>query len=68
MVPIATDTDLIAARAQARVIALQLGFSKTDATLIATAISEIARNILVHAGNGELLLRSVSTDERQGPR
>ena len=45
-------SDIVAARAEGRALATQLGFSRTDATLIATAISEIARNILVHAGSG----------------
>ena len=47
-------SDIVDARAEGRALATQLGFSRTDATLIATAISEIARNILVHAGSGEV--------------
>ena len=46
-----------AGRAQGRALADELGFSRTDATLIATAISEIARNIVVHVGGGEMLVR-----------
>ena len=38
-------------------MAERLGFSRTDATLIATAISEIARNIVVHVGRGEIVLQ-----------
>src|ERR671936_416614 len=41
-VPIGSDSDLVPARAEGRALATQLGFSRTDATLIATAISEIA--------------------------
>jgi len=67
-IAIAADADLVRARAEARAIALGLGFSKTDATLIATAISEIARNILVHAGDGEIVLEAIAGDERQGLR
>ena len=37
----------------------ELGFSRTDATLIATAISEVARNIVVHVGAGEIVIRPV---------
>lgn len=56
-IPIASDADLLPARAHARELALELGFSRTDATLIATAVSEIARNIVVHVGRGEITMR-----------
>src|ERR671914_1437422 len=64
--PLATEDDLVMARARGRALALDLGFSQTDATLIATAISEIGRNILVHVGEGELKLSSVVEDTRRG--
>ena len=53
-VPITADADIVHARGEGRALAGRLGFSRTDATLIATAISEIGRNILVHAGTGEV--------------
>ena len=65
-VPIAADADMVPARAQGRALANRLGFSQTDATLIATAISEIARNILVHAGTGEIVLTPLYEDTRHG--
>ena len=65
-VPIASDADMVPARAQGRALAVTLGFSTTDATLIATAISEIARNILVHVGRGELVMRAVLEETRCG--
>ena len=65
-VRIACDADLVPARAQARTLAERLGFTRTDATLIATAISEIARNIVVHVGEGEIVIRAISEDARQG--
>src|SRR5215212_3417914 len=55
-IAIDSDEDVIPARAEGRALADQLGFSRTDATLIATAISEIARNILVHAGSGAVVV------------
>jgi serine/threonine-protein kinase RsbT len=61
-----TEPDLVVARAEGRTLALALGFSRTDATLIATAISEIGRNILVHVGEGELRLSSLREDTRCG--
>jgi serine/threonine-protein kinase RsbT len=65
-VAIDSDSDLVVARAEARSLAVELGFSRTDATLIATAISEIARNIVVHVGKGEIAMRPVYEDERYG--
>jgi serine/threonine-protein kinase RsbT len=65
-IPIASDADVVPARAEGRALADRLGFSRTDATLIATAISEIARNILVHAGRGQVLVRPVDEGHRCG--
>lgn len=55
-IPIVLDTDIVAARVEGRRLALELGFSNTDATLVATAISEVARNILVHAREGTITI------------
>ncbi len=65
-VPITSDADLVPARAQGRALARALGFSQTDATLVATAISEIARNIVVHAGRGEIVMTRVQEPHRYG--
>jgi serine/threonine-protein kinase RsbT len=65
-VPISSDTDMVPARAEGRALAVKLGFSRTDATLIATAISEVARNIVVHVGRGELIMRPQYEDDRYG--
>jgi serine/threonine-protein kinase RsbT len=65
-VGIESSADLVPARAEARALALRLGFSRTDATLIATAVSEIARNIVVHVGQGEIVMRAVEEDTRSG--
>jgi anti-sigma regulatory factor (Ser/Thr protein kinase) len=65
-IAIGSDDDLVPARAEGRALAGRLGFSRTDATLIATAISEIARNIVAHAGTGQLLVRPVDDGHRCG--
>ena len=65
-VRIASDLDMVPARAEARSLAIDLGFSRTEATLIATAISEIARNIVVHAREGEITLSPRVEDGRYG--
>jgi serine/threonine-protein kinase RsbT len=65
-VAIRTDADVVTARQEARTMGAGLGFSSTDLTLLATAISEVARNITTYAGEGQVTLRVVSDDGRQG--
>jgi serine/threonine-protein kinase RsbT len=65
VVAIASDTDIVLARQEGRRLAAELGFSTGDLTVIAAAISEIARNVLEYAGTGEVLLRLV---EQRGQR
>ncbi len=65
-VAINSDADLVTARAQGRALAQRLGFPRPGPTLIATAISEIARNIVVHVGQGEIVLRPVEEANRFG--
>ncbi len=55
-VPIDSDTDIVTARQKGREMASRLGFASTDSTLIATAISELARNIVLYARQGEIIL------------
>ena len=65
-VAIRTDADVVTARQEARTMGAALGFSSTDLTLLATAISEIARNITTYAGEGEVTLRVRSETGRAG--
>jgi len=65
-VPVASETDLIAARRKGRLMAEELGLSPTDATLVAAAISELARNIVHYAEKGEILIRVVRNGHRHG--
>jgi serine/threonine-protein kinase RsbT len=51
---IRSTIDIVTARQQGREIAMELGFPASEITLIAAAISEIARNILDHAKRGEV--------------
>jgi serine/threonine-protein kinase RsbT len=67
-VPINSDQDIVAARQKGRSLAVALGFSSGDATLIATAISELARNILTYAKSGEIRLTVINGSARQGIR
>ncbi|MBW3555349.1 MAG: anti-sigma regulatory factor [Actinobacteria bacterium] len=60
------DADIVAARSRAKEMASAVGFSRTNQTVIATAVSEIARNIVVYAGSGEIVLRAQRCDGRWG--
>ncbi len=53
-IPVNTEQDLVGARRRAHEISLALGFAQQDRARIATAVLEIARNALVHAGGGRL--------------
>ena len=65
-VSINSDQDIVTARQRGRALATELGFSTGDATLIATAISELARNIVSYARKGEIALKMVNSSSRQG--
>lgn len=65
-VAIRTDADVVTARQEARTMGAGLGFSSTDLTLLATAISEVARNITTYAGEGEVALRVLHDSGRDG--
>jgi serine/threonine-protein kinase RsbT len=62
---VGSDSAIVEARHAGRRLAEDAGFSSTDLTLIATAISEIARNILNYAGHGEITIRMVDVNGRQ---
>lgn len=64
--PVLTDSDIIVVRQEGRALAAKSGFASTDLTLVATAISELARNIVTYAGRGEIILRLVRNSERNG--
>jgi len=63
VVDIDNPDDIVAARKAGHQLALDLGFSLTDVTMIATAISEIARNITSYAGRGAV---QVAVQDREG--
>jgi serine/threonine-protein kinase RsbT len=58
-IEIVTDGDIVRARQAGRELAASAGCASTDQTMVATAISEIARNLLTHAGGGDLEMRLV---------
>src|SRR2546430_3025216 len=64
-VAILGDHDIVQARQKGRELAGRLGFSSTELTLIATTLSELARNIVLYAGRGVILVKLVNNGERQ---
>jgi serine/threonine-protein kinase RsbT len=64
-IPIRHESDIVSARREGRTLGATLGFTSGELTVIATAISEVARNIVVYAKMGEI---SVSITENAGKR
>ena len=60
------ETDIVTARQKGRELAAALGFSSTDQTMIALAISEIARNIVSYARQGKVTLSRLDESGRLG--
>jgi serine/threonine-protein kinase RsbT len=65
-VSIDCDADIVSARQKGRELASQCGFQTTDLAVIATAISELARNIVRYAVHGEIVLRILEANGRRG--
>jgi len=65
-IPIASDADVAAAGEHGRRLASRLDFSPTDITVIATAILEVARNVLAYASRGDLMLHLIQKRGRLG--
>jgi serine/threonine-protein kinase RsbT len=57
--PVRSDVDLMAVREAARGAAADAGFSLVNQTKLVTAVSELARNAVVHGGGGEVLVEPV---------
>lgn len=66
VIPITSDLDIVAARMVARDMARALGFGAIDQARIATAISELARNIYLYAGQGSVTVKEASNGLRRG--
>jgi len=63
---ILTDLDIVMARVEGRNLARSLGFGVIDQARVATAISELTRNIVLYAGKGTVTLRAIETPQRRG--
>ncbi|BBA35358.1 anti-sigma regulatory factor, serine/threonine protein kinase [Methylocaldum marinum] len=65
-VPIDSESQILIARQQARLLAAELGFWSVEQSFIAMAISEVALNILQYAGKGEVVLSKTQKNGGQG--
>lgn len=68
LIRIKEDMDVVRARAEARRLAGALGFTPGDQTRLATAVSELSRNVLLYAGQGQCEISDVSTSTDIGIR
>lgn len=65
-IPINNEFDIVSARQKGREVAKEFGFDTIDLALIATAISELTRNIINYAHKGNLQLALVDVNGRRG--
>lgn len=65
-IAIEDESDVVLARKSGRALAEQVGMSSSLQTMVATAISEIARNIVLYAGRGEIVVRATADGDRRG--
>jgi serine/threonine-protein kinase RsbT len=65
-IAIRADVDIVTARQECRRLASTLGFSSGDLTVIAAAVSEVARNILAYAAQGEVDINLIEHNGRRG--
>lgn len=67
-IAVSADPDIVTARHAARNVAGEAGFPSTELTVLATAVSEIARNIVRFAGSGEVVVEAIEDQHRRGVR
>lgn len=65
-IPVNNELDIVIARQKGREMAKEMGFGSVDQAMIATAISELTRNIITYAQNGNLFLEHVKRRDKEG--
>jgi serine/threonine-protein kinase RsbT len=65
-IPVCSDEDVIVARKKVRTMAQELGLTVLDQTRLVTAVSELSRNIIVHAGEGKVSAFLCRDEDREG--
>jgi serine/threonine-protein kinase RsbT len=67
-IAIHTEADIVLARKIGRNLSRELGFGTIMQSRIATAISELSRNIFLYAGEGSIIIETVKHEGRRGLR
>jgi serine/threonine-protein kinase RsbT len=62
-IPVKTDLDIVSARVEGRNLAKEMGFGTIDQARIATAISELARNVILYAPEGRVTVKAIVSDD-----
>ena len=65
-VPIHSEYDIVTARHQVRELCTTLNFSTGEQTLVATCVSELARNIVEYAGSGDMIMGLIRNKDEKG--
>ena len=60
-IPIESSVDVVLARREGQALAKELGFGSADQTRLATAISELTRNVVQYAGSGHCQIDDISS-------
>lgn len=68
VLPLRTESDIVASRQAVRQLAVSLKFSLVDQTKMITAASELSRNTLVHGGGGQMRWEIVEDGVKRGLR
>ncbi len=63
---ISEEIHIAEAQRDALLLAEQVGFSRADAYYLATAVSELATNIIYHADSGEIRLNALTREDAVG--
>lgn len=63
---ISSEGEIVMARQKVRDLCRRINFSSVDETLVATAISELTRNIIEYAKSGEIIMSLVENGDRKG--
>ncbi len=66
--PITTESDVVIVRRRVRELAQRIGLDSFATVAITTAVSELARNVLVHAKQGTTMIEEVEINARRGLR
>lgn len=65
-VPLRSDEDVVRARRKVRELAQRAGLRLVDQTKLVTAVSELARNTVIHGGGGSLSAGLIEANGRVG--